>query len=78
MRFSADLDGLVSLAGLDQLTKSLTALFGSTPAQAALDVLTGAVSGARADGRLSIAPAASLTVTAGAGFPLRRNTFYGA
>lgn len=77
-RFSADLDGLVSLAGLDQLTKSLTALFGSTPARAALDALTGAVSGARAGGRLSVSPVAGLTATASVGSPVRRNTSYGA
>jgi len=77
-RFSADLDRLVSLAGLDQLTKSLAASFGSVPAQAALDALTGGVSDARASGRLSIAPSVGLTVGAGVGSPMRRNTFYGA
>ena len=77
-RFSADLDTLVSLAGLDQLTKSLTESFGDTPARAALDALTGVVSGARTSGRLTVVPSLGLTVGAGGGSPVRRNTFYGA
>lgn len=76
-RLSADLDGLVDLAGLDRLTESLTKLFGDEPARAALDALTGVVSGARASGRLTVAPSVGLTVGAGAGSPVRRNTFFG-
>ncbi len=77
-RFADDLDKLVSLAGLDQLTKSLTESFGDKPARAAMDALTGAVSGARTSGRLTVAPSVGLTVGTGVGSPVRRNTFYGA
>lgn len=77
-QLSADLDRLASLVGLDQLTKSLSEAFGDSPAQAAMNALTGTISRARSSGRLSVTPAAGLTVGTGVGSPVRRNTFYGA
>jgi len=64
--------------GLDRLGETLKGLFGSRPANAAIDSLTEQVSAARRAGGLRVAPAVGLTVGAvPASTTVRTNTFYG-
>jgi hypothetical protein len=77
-RFCSDLVKLETVVGLDRLGETLKGLFGSRPANAAIDSLTEQVSVARCAGDLRIAPAVGLTVGAvPASTTVRTNTFYG-
>jgi hypothetical protein len=77
-RFCSDLAQLEAVSGLDRLGEVLKGLFGSRPATAAIDSLTGRVSTARRTGNLHVAPAVGLNVGAiPASTSVRANTFYG-
>jgi hypothetical protein len=73
-----DIDRLVEVDGLDQLKKSLSTTLGSLPVSRAFAAMTDAVSAARDNGSLRVAPAVGLTTAAAAGTSVRANTFYGA
>jgi hypothetical protein len=76
---SADLAALSAGEGLDKLGEMLGRSFGAGPVSAAMDAMTRSVSSARSNGRLSVAPAAGLTVgTAPArATPVPPNSFFG-
>ena len=77
-RFCSDLAQLEAVSGLDRLGDLLKGLFGSRPANAAIDALTERVSAARRAGGLRVAPAVGLSVGAiPASTVVRANTFYG-
>jgi len=77
-RFCSDLVRLETVTGLDQLGDALKGLFGSRPANAAIDSLTERVSTARRAGDLRVAPTIGLGVGAlPASTAVRANTFYG-
>jgi hypothetical protein len=76
-RVQTDLDRLVEIEGLDLLTKSLTESFGTRPVAEAAGSLTSDVTRARAAGLLSVAPGVGLSIGAGAGPLVRKNTFFG-
>jgi hypothetical protein len=77
-RFCSDLVGLEAVRGLDRLGDTLKSLFGSRPANAAIDTLTERVSTARRAGNLRVAPTIGLSVSAlPASTSVRANTFYG-
>jgi SMODS domain-containing protein len=77
-RFCSDLVGLEAVRGLDRLGDTLKSLFGSRPANAAIETLTERVSTARRAGNLRVAPTIGLSVSAlPASTSVRANTFYG-
>jgi hypothetical protein len=77
-RFCSDLVGLEAVHGLDRVGETLKSLFGSRPANAAIDTLTERVSTARRAGNLRVAPTIGLSVSAlPASTSVRANTFYG-
>jgi hypothetical protein len=77
-RFCSDLVQLEAIRGIDRLGDFLKVLFGSRPANAAIDSLTERVSTARRAGNLRVAPAIGLSVSAvPASTSVRANTFYG-
>jgi hypothetical protein len=77
-RFCSDLVQLEAVRGIDRLGDVLKGLFGSRPANAAIDSLTERVSTARRAGNLRVAPAIGLSVGAVlASTSVRANTFYG-
>ena len=77
-RFCSDLVELEAVKGLDRLGDTLKSLFGSRPANAAIDTLTERVSTARRAGSLRVAPTIGLSVGAlPASTSVRANTFYG-
>ena len=77
-RFCADLGQLEAVRGIDRLGDVLKGLFGSRPANAAIDSITERVSAARRAGNLRVAPAIGLSVGAvPASTSVRANTFYG-
>jgi hypothetical protein len=77
-RFCSDLVELEAVKGLDRLGDTLKSLFGSRPANAAIDTLTERVSTARRAGNLRVAPTIGLSVGAlPASTSVRANTFYG-
>jgi hypothetical protein len=77
-RFCSDLVELEAARGLDRLGATLKSLFGSRPANAAIDTLTERVSTARRAGNLRVAPTIGLSASAlPASTPVRANTFYG-
>jgi hypothetical protein len=77
-RFCSDLVQLEAVRGLDRLGDSLKSLFGSRPANAAIDTITERVSTARRAGNLHVTPTIGLSVSAvPASSSVRANTFYG-
>ncbi len=77
-RFCSDLVQLEAVRGIDRLGDVLKGLFGSRPANAAIDSLTERVSTARRAGNLRVAPAIGLSVGAvPMSTSVRANTFYG-
>ena len=77
-RFCSDLAQLEAVSGLDRLGDVLKGLFGSRPANAAIDSLTERVSTARRAGNLRVAPAVGLSVGAmPASTSVPANTFFG-
>jgi hypothetical protein len=77
-RFCSDLAKLENVVGLDRLGETLKSLFGSRPANAAINSLTEQVSAARRAGNLRLAPRVGLAVGAvPASTSVRANTFYG-
>jgi hypothetical protein len=77
-RFCSDLVELAAVRGLDRLGVILKSLFGSRPANTAIDSLIERVSTARRSGTLQVAPAIGLSVGAPSiSTPVRANTFYG-
>jgi len=77
-RFRSDLVQLETVTGIDRLGDALKGLFGSRPANAAIEFLTDRVSTARREGNLRVAPAIGLSVgSVPASTPVRSNTFYG-
>ena len=77
-QFCSDLAELEAARGLDRLGDTLKSLFGSRPANAAINLLTERVSSARRDGNLRVAPAVGLSVgTTLTSTPVRGNTFHG-
>jgi len=77
-RFCSDLVGLEAVRGLDRLGETLKSLFGSRPANAAIDSLTKRVSTARDAGNLRVAPNTGLSVgVVSASTSVPANTFYG-
>jgi hypothetical protein len=74
----ADVEQLTSAQGLDQVRRLLGDIFGTAPANKAMDSLTERVSAARATSRLSVAtPAGLIAGTAAGATPVRANTFFG-
>lgn len=77
-RFCSDLMQLESVRGIDRLGDVLKGLFGSRPANAAIESITERVSTARRAGNLRVAPAIGLSLSPmPASTPVRANTFYG-
>jgi hypothetical protein len=77
-RLSFDLSELERARGLDGLREALERLFGSRPANAAVNWLTERVSNARNTGDLVVVPAIGLAVGAmPTSTPVRGNTFFG-
>ena len=77
-QFRADLAQLEAVSGLDRLGDVLKGLFGSRPANAAINTLTERVSSARKAGDLRVAPSIGLSVGAvPASTSVRANTFFG-
>ncbi|WP_291334158.1 hypothetical protein [Desulfovibrio sp.] len=77
-RFLAQTEAVASAAGLDALTKSLSAGFGSSPVKMAFDQMTKEVSAARTQGKLVLLPSVGLMSGVDGGTAVRRNTFFGA
>jgi hypothetical protein len=74
----ADIEHLASAQGLDQVRRLLGSIFGTAPANKAMDSFTEGVSGARSLSRLSVSKPAGLIVgTAAGATPVRGNTFFG-
>jgi hypothetical protein len=74
----ADMQQLASAQGLDQVRRLLGGIFGTAPANKAMDSLTERVSAARAISRLSVSkPAGVIVGTAAGATPVRGNTFFG-
>jgi len=74
----ADFEALAQLDGLDVITKRLEKSLGGRPVHAVMDARTQAISRARVDRKLYVAPAAGLTLAASANVtPVRPNTFFG-
>jgi Second Messenger Oligonucleotide or Dinucleotide Synthetase domain len=77
-RLCSNLIELEAVQGIDRLGDTLKNLFGSRPANAAIDSLTERVSTARRTGNLRVAPTIGLSVGAlPASTSVRANTFYG-
>lgn len=77
-RFCSELAQLEAVRGIDRLGEALKGLFGSRPANAAIESLTDGVSTARRAGNLWVAPATGLSISAvPASTPVRANTFFG-
>jgi hypothetical protein len=74
----ADIEQLIEIEGLDQITKSLSESFGSVPVSRAINTLTEQVNTARAENTLSVAPGIGLSIGTGLGTRIRSNKFYGA
>lgn len=74
----ADVEHLAAAHGLDQVRRLLGNIFGTAPANKAMDSLTERVDAARSSNRLSVSRSAGLVVggTASA-TPVRANTFFG-
>ena len=78
-RALSDIERLVAIDGLDNLTKSLSQSFGPGPANRAMASLTNDISTARAAGLLSVAPTVGLRIKQPVGSTtVKRNTFFGA
>ncbi len=78
-RALSDIERLVAIDGLDNLTKSLSESFGPGPANRAMASLTNDISTARAAGLLSVAPTVGLRINQPVGnTTVKRNTFFGA
>jgi hypothetical protein len=74
----ADVERLAAARGLDQVRRLLGDIFGTAPANKAMDSLTDRVDAARASNRLSVTRSAGLVVGAAASAtPVRANTFFG-
>jgi hypothetical protein len=74
----ADVEQLAAAPGLDQVRLLLANIFGSAPANKAMDSLTEWVGTARTASRLSVTKSAGLIVgTAAGATPVRGNTFFG-
>lgn len=74
----ADVERLAAARGLDQVRRLLGDIFGSAPANKAMDSLTEQVGAARISNRLSVTRSAGLVVGAAASAtPVRANTFFG-
>lgn len=74
----ADVERLAAARGLDQVRRLLGDIFGTAPANNAMDSLTERVDAARASSRLSVTRSAGLVVGAVASAtPVRANTFFG-
>lgn len=74
----ADVERLAAARGLDQVRRLLSDIFGTAPANKAMDSLTERVDAARASNRLSVTRSAGLVVGAAASAtPVRANTFFG-
>jgi hypothetical protein len=77
-RALADFEALAQFDGLDVITKQLERSLGTRPVLAVMDSRTQAISRARVDRKLYVAPAAGLTLAAPANAtPVRPNTFFG-
>jgi hypothetical protein len=73
-----DVERLAAARGLDQVRRILGDIFGTAPANKAMDSLTERVDAARASNRLSVTRSAGLVVGATASAtPVRANTFFG-
>lgn len=74
----ADFEALAQLEGLDIITERLERSLGGRPVHAVMDSRTQAISKARIDRKLYVAPAAGLTLAAPANAtPVPPNTFFG-
>ncbi|XIA65735.1 nucleotidyltransferase [Bradyrhizobium sp. TZ2] len=74
----ADIEQLAVAPGLDQVRRLLGDIFGTGPANKAMDSLTERVDIARATSRLSVTkPAGLILGTAASATPVRANTFFG-
>jgi hypothetical protein len=74
----ADVEHLAGARGLDQVRRLLGDIFGTAPANKAMDSLTERVDVARSTNRLSVTRPAGLIVgTAASATPVRANTFFG-
>lgn len=74
----ADFEALPALEGIDVIARSLGRSLGSAVVGKVVDARAGAVSQARADKKLYVAPAVGLTLSSGANAtPVRSNTFFG-
>jgi hypothetical protein len=74
----ADVEHLAGARGLDQVRRLLGDIFGTAPANKAMDSLTERVDTARVTNRLSVTKPAGLIVgTAASATPVRANTFFG-
>jgi hypothetical protein len=74
----ADIEQLATVHGLDEVRRLLGGIFGTAPANKAMDSLTEGVNVARTASRLSVTRPAGLIVgTASGATPVRANTFFG-
>jgi hypothetical protein len=74
----ADVEHLAEARGLDQVRRLLGEIFGTAPANKAMDSLTDRIGAARPAGVLSVTRSAGLVVGTSAGAtPVRANTFFG-
>jgi hypothetical protein len=74
----ADVEHLAEARGLDQVRLLLGKIFGTAPANKAMDSLTDRIASARPAGVLSVTKSAGLVVgTAAGATPVRANTFFG-
>jgi len=74
----ADLTALAAASGVDQVRRRLGDIFGTAPADKAMDSLTERVSAARAVSRLSVSkPAGVIVGTVAGATPVLGNTFFG-
>jgi hypothetical protein len=74
----SDVEYLAGARGLDQVRRLLGDIFGTAPANKAMDSFTERVDAARFSNRLSVTRAAGLIVgTAAGATPVRANTFFG-
>lgn len=74
----ADFEALPDLEGIDVIARSLGRSLGSAIVGKVVDARAGAVSKARVDKKLYVAPAVGLTLSSGANAtPVRPNTFFG-
>lgn len=74
----ADFETLSDLEGIDVIARSLGRSLGSAVVSKVIDARAGAISQARVDKKLYVAPAVGLTLTSSANAtPVRPNTFFG-